>query len=535
LLDFFSFCVNNIDVANTDNSEFVIVRPQKEIKMTPKLLILALLLSVGTPGFGQSVDTAWVRSYSCGEYTNAKDIAVDDSGNVYVTGTSCGDYATVKYHPNGDTAWVRRYNGPIGGLDLGNAIAVDGAGNVLVTGVSGYSGGMGPTDDYATIKYYPNGDSAWVRTYNGPGNSIDEAWALTVDNSGNAYVTGSSIDSATYYDYATIKYSLDGEVAWVKRYNGPSSFIDRACAIAVDGFGNAYVTGWSDGIGTDYDYTTVKYDSSGNELWVRRYNGPANSVDEATAIALDGSGNVYVTGFGNCSNAVCDIATLKYDSNGNELWVRRFNGLGNMAVAIAVDCSSSVYMTGKSGYYPDYDYLTLKYDSAGNQLWVRTYNGPGDSWDGASELTLDDSGAVYVTGWSAPDGSDPHDYDYTTIKYDPSGNEICVRRYDGPGNSNDMPFAVAVDDSGYVYVSGGSNGTSYTTIKYYSFVLPGDANSDGKLTLSDVIYLINYLLKGGPAPNPIRAGDTNGDEQITISDPVYLINYLFKGGPPPAC
>jgi hypothetical protein len=64
---------------------------------------------------------------------------------------------------------------------------------------------------------------------------------------------------------------------------------------------------------------------------------------------------------------------------------------------------------------------------------------------------------------------------------------------------------------------------------------PGDANADGKLTVSDVIYIINYLFKGGPASVPIEAGDANYDGKITVSDVIYLINYLFKGGPAPAC
>jgi hypothetical protein len=61
----------------------------------------------------------------------------------------------------------------------------------------------------------------------------------------------------------------------------------------------------------------------------------------------------------------------------------------------------------------------------------------------------------------------------------------------------------------------------------------GDANGDGKWTVGDVIYLINYLFKGGPSPNPKLAGDANCDGKVTVADAVYLINYLFKGGPPP--
>jgi hypothetical protein len=65
--------------------------------------------------------------------------------------------------------------------------------------------------------------------------------------------------------------------------------------------------------------------------------------------------------------------------------------------------------------------------------------------------------------------------------------------------------------------------------------LCGDANRDGQITVSDVIYLINYLFKGGTPPNPFIAGDANCDGEVTVSDVIYLINYLFKSGPLPPC
>ena len=72
---------------------------------------------------------------------------------------------------------------------------------------------------------------------------------------------------------------------------------------------------------------------------------------------------------------------------------------------------------------------------------------------------------------------------------------------------------------------------------YKPLVICGDANGDGNTTVSDVVYLINYLFKGGPAPtpDPVKSGDPNGDNKVTVSDVVYLVNYLFKGGPLPTC
>jgi len=65
--------------------------------------------------------------------------------------------------------------------------------------------------------------------------------------------------------------------------------------------------------------------------------------------------------------------------------------------------------------------------------------------------------------------------------------------------------------------------------------LRGDTNGDGIINSADIVYLINYLFKGGPAPDPLWVGDCNCDEVVNSADVVYLIDYLFKGGPPPSC
>ena len=193
--------------------------------MMKKLFILVILFFISAPSLAQVIDTAWVRRYNGlgNSVDEARAIAVDDSGNVYVTGHSTGsgsnnDYATVKYYSNGDTAWIRRYDGPGNYSDDDEAvdIVVDNSGNVYVTGESE---GSGDNDDFVTIKYYPNGDTAWLRRYNGLANDNDGALAIAVDDSGYVNVTGVSVGGGTDGDYATIKYYPNGDTAWVRRYN----------------------------------------------------------------------------------------------------------------------------------------------------------------------------------------------------------------------------------------------------------------------------------------------------------------------------
>ena len=366
---------------------------------------------------------------------------------------------------------------------------------------------------------------------------------MTVDDSGNVYVTGYSTNGINY-DFATIKYSPNGASLWVRRYDGPGNGSDQADALVLDSDGNLYVTGWSVVNGGGADYNTIKYAANGDTFWVRRYTGPGNfHEDGASALAVDASGNVYVTGRSVGSDTSFDYATIKYNSFGDTLWVRRYTGPGNFfdeASALAVDDSGNVYVTGRSdgtGFF-DYDYATIKYSSAGDTLWVRRYTGPGNSDDDASALAVDASGNVYVTGRSV--GSDTS-FDYATIKYNSFGDTLWVRRYNGLENGFDEASALAVDDSGNVYVTGESDGTGtfdydYATIKYVQFACvdtAGDANGDGKVTLPDIITLVNHIFKGAPKPDPACRGDANADGKITLPDIIVEVNYVFKGGPKP--
>ena len=454
--------------------------------MTKKLFILVILLLVSVPNivsssncaFAQFVDIAWVMRYD-GPGSGRDDayaMAVDDSGNVYVTGHSFGptppDYATIKYDPSGNELWVKRYDGPGNSGDYAYAIAVDGSGNVYVTGMSI---GTGTAGDYATIKYHPNGDTAWVRRYNGPPNGWDYARAMAVDDSRSVYVTGMSIGTWSGPDYVTIKYDSSGNELWTERYNGSGDSWDYARAITVDGAGNVLVTGYSVGSGTRCDYATMKYYPDGGQVpgWPKRYNGPGNDYDYARALAVDGSGNVYVTGDSWGTGTAFDYATIKYDSSGNELWVERYDGSANnvdYANAIAVDDSGNVYVAGQSrGSGIDFDYVTIRYYPNGDVApgWPKTYDGSGNWDDCANAIAVKGSGNVYVTGLSLGTWTW---YDYATIRYDSSGNELWVRRDDGPGNLGDYACAIAVDGSDNVYVTGYSHGRisyDYATIRYY--------------------------------------------------------------------
>jgi uncharacterized delta-60 repeat protein len=446
---------------------------------------VVMLLLFAVPVFAQTVDTAWVRRYNGtgNQADEAGGIAVDDSGYVYVTGSiynsgSGSDVGTITYNPQGDTVWVRSYNGSGNDYDYAGDLVLDRYGNIYVTG---QTTGSGSSKDYITIKYHPNGDTAWLRIYDGPSHGDDIATAIAVDDSDNVYVTGRSDSVGTAQDYVTIKYNSDGGVDWISRYNGPGNGDEYPSDMATDSSGNVYITGYSAGIGTASDYATVKYLTNGDTAWVRRYNGPGNLNDRAWDIEIDGSGNVCVTGQSNGSGTSDDYATIKYYPDGDTAWVRRYNSSENgndQAWHITADGSGNVYVTGNSdSTATGLDYVTIKYNPNGDVAWLRRYNGPGNGIDRAWAIAVDGSGNVYVTGRSGGSGTSD---DYATVKYYPDGDTAWLTRYNGPGNGNDHAFSMALDSSDNVYVTGESQGDEtdydYCTIKY--FQTPSDVREE---------------------------------------------------------
>jgi hypothetical protein len=478
--------------------------------LTVIFAVMVLLLLAG-PTFAESVDTAWVRSYN--GPANNDDYAVaampDGFGNVIVTGysrqndTVC-DYVTIKYYANGDTAWLRKYNETGHSNGSANAMAVDIYGDAYVTGCSN---GLGTAMDYATVGYGSNGYVFWVSRYNGPGNSDDNANAIAVDGSIKIYVTGSSKIGDTDWDYVTIKYNPSGDTIWVRRYNGPGNSFDMASALTLDDSGYVYVTGYSQGSGSGYDFATIKYTPAGDTVWIRRYNGPGSGDDYPNAIAVDGSKNVYASGYSYSNETGDDYTVIKYHPNGDTAWVRKYNGPYNsadIAYAMVLDHSGNVLVTGSSTTGDDNaGYATIKYNSSGDSLWVRIYEGPGNSEDAARAIAVDDSDNVYVTGNSY--GGSQTGFDYATIKYRPNGDTAWIIRYNSPVNGSDAASAIAVDDSGNVFVTGSSYNnltfTDYVTIKYVQS--PSDVKDETESSEKPVAYELsqNY-------PNPFNPSTT---------------------------
>jgi len=374
-------------------------------------------------------------------------MVLDNAGNIYITGESANgvyyDCVTIKYNSSGVEQWFRTFNGSGNSTDFGKSIAIDASGNVYVAGQTTSASGL---RDYLVIKYNSTGIQQWVRTYNGTGNANDNAFSIAVDASGNVYVTGEASASVSF-DFITIKYNSAGVEQWVRSYNGPGNNWDAAASLALDAAGNVYVTGFSRSSSNTNsgDYATIKYNSDGVQQWVSRFNGPANTNDFAYFIKVDPSGNAYVTG-----QSQGDFLTIKYNTSGAEQWASRYNSPENAfetPKAMAIDASGNVYITGQSNLgLGTEDYATVKYNTAGIEQWGRIYNGPMNNTDAATSIAVDDSGKVFVTGTSLVITGN----EMTTIHYNPLGVEQWVQRTPSAAVGN----SIALDAAGNIFVTG---------------------------------------------------------------------------------
>ncbi|MCX6294745.1 MAG: SBBP repeat-containing protein, partial [Bacteroidetes bacterium] len=455
-----------------------------------KVLLTIIISGISFLASTAQINIQWQTRYSSAgsNIDRAEDLFMDASGNVYVTGLGMGasgnfDYVTIKYDPAGAQLWRSEYNGPGNSLDEAHAITVDGSGNVYVTGWS--YGGAATGYDYGTVKYNSLGVQQWAARYTNTAGGTDEAWDIGVDNAGNVFVTGSSDGAGTNSAAATIRYNSAGVQQYANRYDGAGGGIDTGYGIFVNSTtGESYITGYSYvSTAADFNYITIKYNLAGAQQWATQYNGPNSKYDEARAISVDGSGNVYVTGYSQTLVLTnYDYATVKYNSAGVQQWVQLYNGTGDdydRANAIALDVSGNVYVTGKSvgaGSAAE-DALTIKYDNAGVSQWTARYNGPSNGYDEGKAIVVDPTGNVYITGYSFTSGANN---DFLTIKYDAAGAQQWLTKYNGTGNNADQAAAIAVDGIGNVFITGLSKGAGsnedFETIKYCQ--LTSDAGAD---------------------------------------------------------
>jgi hypothetical protein len=422
-----------------------------------------------------------------------------------------------------------------GSLDRSEGIAVDGSGNAYVTGETyssdfpmqnPYQPTLHGSDAFVT-KFSTDGSNLIYSTYLG-GTEADEGKDITVDAYGAAYVTGhtTSSDFPTQSPYQTdqggidvfvTKLSSTGNSLVYSTYLGGSGQ-DASHGIAVDGAGSAYVTGQTSGDfptttafdgafnGGNHDAFVTKLSPSGSSLIYSTYLG-GSDMDIGRGILVDGSGNAYATG----NTFSTDFPTQNpYQTNqgGGDVFLTKLSTTGNSLIYstylggsrddysydIAVDGSGNAYLTGFTGStdFPTvipfdgsltggWDAFVTKLSPTGNSLIYSTYLG-GSGDDYGIGIAVDGSGNAYVTGETySSDFPTQNPYqtaqgleDVFVTKLSTTGNSLIYSTYLG-GSGDDYSYDIALDGCGDAYVTGITNSSDFPTQNPYQIGQGGGA------------------------------------------------------------
>lgn len=247
--------------------------------------------------------------------------------------------------------------------------------------------------------------SHWIATIGGT--SIDDAAGIAVDGSGNVYIAGRTHSTgAGSYDALIVKYNADGVIQWQRTLG--ASGLDVGLGVAVDGSGNVYVHGYffHAGAGTA-DFLTVKYNTSGTLQWQRALSSNTGKNEFGYGVGVDGSGNVYVSGYTRSTSGVqADALIAKYNASGAIQWQRILQSssdVPDLSRDIAVDGSGNAYIVGntRSSISGLTDVLIAKYNTSGTLQWQRTLASSGVTNAIGYGVSVDNSGNIYVGGGSA--------------------------------------------------------------------------------------------------------------------------------------
>ncbi len=443
----------------------------------------------------------------------AENIAVDGTGNIYVSGmtrstnfplanafqSSHGggfdfwDAYITKLDPTGSTLIYSTYLGG-NGDEYCYGLAVDGNGSAYISGVtwssnlptvnpfqSSHGGGQ---EDVFVTKFNPAGSALVYSTYLG-GNSVERSQAMAVDSAGNAYLTGytSSANFPTLNPFQPAK-AGSAEDAYITKF-GPtglliySSFLggdaaEIAEAVTTDSSGNAYVTGFTGSTnfptvnprqstfaGGIYDAFVTKVNPTGTALVYSTYHG-GTALDFANSIAVDASGNAYVTGATDSTNFPVVNAFQSTSHGAREGFVSKFNATGNSLLystyiggagddtgnAIALDSANSAYIAGES--------TSTNFP---RQIAIQTLNAGGT--------------------------------DGFVAKLDPNGTTLIFSTYLG-GAGGDTPQSIAVNANGDAYVTGRTSSTNFPTVSPFQSTNGG--SGDGFIV--KITGLNAYLIQG---------------------------------------
>ena len=505
------------------------------------------------------------------QITGASGLSLDSSGNLLIHTTSSD---LIEKAPN----IYQEING--------QRVAV--SGHFVLEGADRVGFAIGGYDTSASLVIDP---LLSYSTYLG-GNFIDQATGIAVD-AGDAYVTGFTAStnfpttpgayqttSAGSSDIFIAKLNAAGSGLVYSTYLGGSSD-ELGSGIAVDGTGNAYVTGHTSSTnfpttpgayqtalaGSD-DAFIAKLNAAGSGLLYSTYLG-GTGTDEANGIAVDGAGNAYVTGRTNSANFPTTPGAYQTAIAGsNDAFITKMNAAGsgllystylgvtgdNQASSIAVDDTGNSYVTGytTSANFPTspgafqttlagfQDAFVTKLNAAGSGLVYSTYLGGSGNSDRANEIALDTAGNAYIAGYtdSANFPTTPGafqttlagSYDAFIVKMNAAGSGLVYSTYLG-GSGSDFCTGIAVDGAGNSYVTGSTYSTTFpVTPGAYQTTLSGSPDAFmAKLNAAGSGLLYSTYL-GGSGTDQALGIATDGAGDAYVAGYTNSINFPATPG-----
>ncbi len=454
-----------------------------------KKLILIILLCFSNGLYSQWQSTYSGHSIGDLDISNACGLAnaVDKSDNAIVTGFVenpgfGNDIVLIYYKSNGDTLWTRTYNGTGNSEDKAFGIVVDTDGSIYITGMATMEG---RASELILLKYSKSGTLLWMRSFGETKAELDDMGkVLLIDKSGNICVTGFSTGKDEKRNILLLSFTPAGQLNYSRTEDGEEDLDSEGFGIAVDAMDNVYVTGYTTTLSGLRDIITLKYKSSGTQLWGKTMNGPGSGNDQGNGVAVDGEGNVYVAGFvtnpGDTSST--DAITIKYYSGGRLDWTDKYNGnevnSTDKAWGIVVDDEDMIFVTGQTEYIGrKLDFLTIKYGSTGARFWAKTADGPVHGDDFAVSIATMTNNKIVVAGSSF---GTSNTFDFATVTYNSNNGSSpgSTRSYRTPNVYDDYAMDVAAAKNNKIYVTGFSEETEMGSCVLYTVSISGEGKDE---------------------------------------------------------